>query len=54
MAKKEIRTNYKRFKNDEPKFSLMWTNHEKHFYIDGDEVTEEKWVKEMEITKNEK
>jgi hypothetical protein len=48
MAETEIRAEYQKFDNGRPKFSLMWTNHQKHFYIDGVEVTEEKWVKEME------
>ncbi len=48
MAEKEITAEYQKFDDGESKFSLMWSNHQKHFYIDGVEVTEEKWVKEME------
>jgi hypothetical protein len=48
MAETEVRAEYQKFDNGRPKFSLMWTNHQKHFYIDGVEVTEEKWIKEME------
>lgn len=47
----ETKTYYEVFHNGRMKYQAVWTNHEKHYYIDGEEVTEEVFDSELKKDK---
>lgn len=46
-----IKTYYEVFRNGKMKYQAVWTNHEKRYYIDGEEVTEEVFDSELKKDK---
>lgn len=47
----DVTTAYEVFRNGKMKYQAVWTNHEKHYYIDGEEVTEEVFDSELKKDK---
>lgn len=45
---------YEVLSDGRPKYQMMWTNHTKQFFIDGKEVEEAYWVKQVQDYKEKK
>ncbi len=43
-SERDTKAVYEIFRDDRPKYQMIWTNHTKRFYISGKEVTEDVWT----------